>query len=332
MGLLKVTGTIDVGQFWPNGSSDADTAKVVVQTGGNAFKFQSTPGGKFVVTHVFEGAKVKGSVTTPPIDNKGRLTIRFEHIDAPELHYRPAALSSKAPQVQRDAFKAASGDFRQHYGESAAAAAAKRLGGAGVLPCTVMTRVDSPNDVFDTYGRFIGEVVVHVKGSDVNLNAWLVRQGWAFPSFYVTAKEDEVRAYLAAAKVGRKKKRIWSGLQKKIDTFDSSLLFRSTGQPDAAADAGPLIIPKIFRRQCAWWTRRQAGAVTTNFKSYLVGNPDALVLTEDFLANGVHSATPRHLDEFLQPDGTFTLQPEDMVFMEKPSTLLDANNKKITAW
>ena len=30
MGLLRVKGTIDVGQFWPKGASDADTAVILV--------------------------------------------------------------------------------------------------------------------------------------------------------------------------------------------------------------------------------------------------------------------------------------------------------------
>ena len=30
MGLLRVRGTIDVGQFWPKGTSDADTAVILV--------------------------------------------------------------------------------------------------------------------------------------------------------------------------------------------------------------------------------------------------------------------------------------------------------------
>ncbi len=52
MGLLKVTGTLDLNQFWPDGESDADTAKVKV--GQNAFSFQTHPGAPFKVTHVFD--------------------------------------------------------------------------------------------------------------------------------------------------------------------------------------------------------------------------------------------------------------------------------------
>ena len=37
-GLLEVSGTIDLSQFWPQGSSDADTTKVLVTIGDNAFR------------------------------------------------------------------------------------------------------------------------------------------------------------------------------------------------------------------------------------------------------------------------------------------------------
>jgi len=36
-----VSGTLDVNQFWPNGESDGDTAKVVV--GAGAFRFRAKP-------------------------------------------------------------------------------------------------------------------------------------------------------------------------------------------------------------------------------------------------------------------------------------------------
>ncbi len=53
MGLLRVKGAIDTGQFWPKGTSDADTAVILV--GVDAFQFQATPGGAFRTTHAFEG-------------------------------------------------------------------------------------------------------------------------------------------------------------------------------------------------------------------------------------------------------------------------------------
>jgi hypothetical protein len=83
---LEVRGTIALSQFWPAGDSDADTAKVIVKVGGNAFKF----GGK--ITHAFDNAEVKRSLKSQsgtPAIKKGKVTIRLQEIDCAELHFRP---------------------------------------------------------------------------------------------------------------------------------------------------------------------------------------------------------------------------------------------------
>jgi len=334
MGLLRVTGTLDLNQFWPAGQSDADTTKIILQVGLNAFRFQPHPGAAFSVTKVFEGAKVRGSFTKAPIDTKRRITIRLQGIDAPELHYRPATLSKSATATQRAKFKEVNKEYRQHLGESGTVALSQLLkgGNSTTLQCTVKTYVDTPNDVFDTYGRFVGDVLVRIGKKNIDINLWLARQGWAFPTFYTSMFDSEIQAFLTAAATGRTKGRIWTEYHKKIPGFDPSLVFRRGGPINAAADPGPLTLPKLFRRQCTWRAYKKAGVTSNNFKGYLNEKRDALMLTSDFLVNGVHSSAPRFLDEFLQADGTFTVRPEDMVFMEKPSTLVDASGKKITSW
>ncbi|HZD20930.1 MAG TPA: hypothetical protein VE325_09685, partial [Burkholderiales bacterium] len=94
MGLLRVKGTIDTGQFWPQGTSDADTAVILVGVHAtNAFQFQETSGGKFKTTHAFEGALLHGRQgAKAPVDSQGRLRVRLQGIDAPELHYQPSPL------------------------------------------------------------------------------------------------------------------------------------------------------------------------------------------------------------------------------------------------
>src|SRR5437588_147250 len=119
-GLLEVTGTIDLSQFWPSGESDADTVKV--QVGTNSFRFAARAGNPSTVTHAFNGAQVHGKVTKEAIDKQNRVTIRLQAVGAPELHYRPTAptLNKKKPTTtQRAAFNAANGNFRQDLGETA---------------------------------------------------------------------------------------------------------------------------------------------------------------------------------------------------------------------
>jgi endonuclease YncB( thermonuclease family) len=100
-GLLKVAGSIDLAQFWPQGESDADTTKILVSVGGNAFQFRPNAGAPFQVTHAFDQAKVRGKVTKPCIDNKNRVTVRLQGIDAPELHYMPQAAKKKTDQTKK---------------------------------------------------------------------------------------------------------------------------------------------------------------------------------------------------------------------------------------
>ena len=97
-------------------------------------------------------------------------------------------------------------------------------------------------------------------------------------------------------------------------------------------DVGPLLIPKLFRRQTTWWAYKKAEVVRGNFRKYLIKKHDRLILTTDFLSLGVHAATERQLGDFLDSSGKFSLGPQDMVFKEKPSTLLDANGKKVASW
>lgn len=336
MGLLRVTGLIDASQFWPEGESDADTTKVIVQTGPNAFQFQPHPGARFTVTRVFEGAKVRGATTKAPLDGKGRITIRLQGIDAPELHYSPARPggTSGITDKQRKKFKLYSKKYRQHLGESATFALYVLLNRGGPpLSCVVTTAVEHPNDVFDTYGRFIGDIQVRIGGRSRNINVWLAEQGWVFPAFYSTMSIGEINTFIAAAKQGRKHGRIWRHLHKKINPFDPSLVYRKAGaRPHPAADVGPVIFPKLYRRQCSWWVYKKSGMATQNFKGFLASRPDPLFLTKDFLDHGVHSATQRNLHEFLDAAGNFSLRPEEMVFKEKPCTLVDARGRKITSW
>jgi hypothetical protein len=132
----------------------------------------------------------------------------------------------------------------------------------------------------------------------------------------------EINTLIAAAQNGRTHGRIWKNLHKKIGAFDPSIVYRGAGaQPDPVADVGPVIFPKLFRRQCTWWAYKRSGVTTKNFRGYLATKPDPLF--EDFLG---------FLHEFLDAAGNFSLRPEDMIFKEKPSTLVDANGKRITSW
>src|SRR5262249_53736288 len=86
-GLLRVSGKLDLSQFWPNGKSDVDTVTVVVDEDGFQFSTDGSPQG-FRRTRVFEDAFVGKDAV---IGTGRKMTVRIQGIDAPELHCPPNA-------------------------------------------------------------------------------------------------------------------------------------------------------------------------------------------------------------------------------------------------
>jgi endonuclease YncB( thermonuclease family) len=333
-GLLELSGTIDLAQFWPVGQSDADTVKVLL-SGPNAFRFTRHPGAPSKVTHAFEGATVKGRGSKPAIDKQNRVTIRLQGIDATELHYRPTAptLKGKKPTAeQRARFNAANGNFRQKFGETATIALATFLAKAGKSPlkCVVRTGVDEPDEVFDTFGRLVGDIFVTIGGVEQNVNHWLCRKGWAFPTFYSSMTKQEINDLIALSEPARKSKAgIWKRTTSDVSQFDRTLLFRNKGTPDPANDDGQVFFPKLFRRRSTFGIAQTAKMVSGLFKNYLKIAPDACFETSDFLHQGATASTPRRLDEFVSQVSKFTVGPKDLVFQESKSRVVDKNGNAV---
>ena len=331
MGILIAEGTIDLSQFWPNGQSDADTTKVIV----DRFHYQTHEGARSRTTRIFEGAKSVGRGSKEVIDKQGRITIRYQGIDAPELHYQAQAEIKQGDpdeEEKRAAFHSINKRYRQHYGETAALRLAEHVRelarGAASIPCRVQTYVDHPNEVFDVYGRMIGNLLVG-QSFEHDLNLWLVEQGWAFPTFYSSMQAAEIEAFLGAAKRGRKRG-IWKNYSEDTSHFDWQLADEKSGTEE---DAGPVLLPKIFRRVVAHRTNGRAKLVKGGFKSYLRQRQpaEACFETADFLAKGPTAAVPHFLYEYLEGH-RFTARPEGLVYQEAPSTLLSAQDTTISQW
>jgi len=47
------------------------------------------------------------------------------------------------------------------------------------------------SNLFDKYGRAICDIVI--AEDDTNINQWLVEKGWAFPYFYNSMSESEIK-------------------------------------------------------------------------------------------------------------------------------------------
>lgn len=341
-GLLQAVGSLDVSQFWPTGRSDADTTKLILDVAEDAIQFKRDDQSPFVATKVFNDAVVKGRGRNKAIRN-GKLTIRLQGIDAPELHYRPAALSTSEKkgltEKQIDAFRDLLAEYRQYQGATAAKALHDYLGGFGEkIPGRAVTRVDTPNEVFDAYGRFVGDIEINDGAKVVNLNHWLVEQGWAFPTFYSSMNDAEIEAFIErAAKARGDKRGVWKLLSSKIEAFDFDLLEPEENDLDVLKDdKGPVLFPKLYRRQANWAARRKAKATRQSFQDYLAtasnGRPDSCFETDDFLKNGVFSATPRGFDEFVKDGKKVLFGPLELVFSEAQSTVLDADGNPIRAF
>jgi len=103
-----------------------------------------------------------------------------------------------------------------------------------------------------------------------------------------------------------------------------------------ATDKGAVILPKLYRRYTNWSARKKAKVTSQTFQKFLGegsgGKPDTCYEIDDFLTNGVHSATPRNFADFVEGGKTIKFQPEGLVFGEAPSSLVGADGKPITTF
>ncbi len=333
-GLLEVRGSFAVAQFWPNGSADADTVSIILATDGPPFRFQCSPDARWQVTTVFDGALVDGAVKKAPISAKRKLTIRLIGIDAPELHCGATARIKKSKRTaeQLVLFQEFGKEYRQPFAESAVLALVERLGGTGkVLPATVRTRVDQPNEVFDCYGRFVGDMFVQLDGVEFHVNRWLMEQGWAVPSLYDSMAEDEIEPIVAAANDAYAKSiGIWQSLSDGVTELDWAMRYRRL-HAAPGADGGLVLYPKFYRRLVTWAVNKRAKMSNGTFIQYLHDVNERCVDLDEYLQKG-QDATLYRLSDFVGDDGSRLAWPEEIVFREKDSTLIGAGGGRVVAW
>lgn len=332
-GLLKIKGFIDLDQFWPAGSSDADTSKVKVTVAPDSFEFAADRK-TFRRTRVFTDAYVRGASHKKLIDAQSRITVRLQGIDAPELHYRASPLDRNRPEVT-DAKRMKYNELnrterRQYLAESATVALRKKLESIRKtsVECRVYSLVDRPYEVVDTYGRFVANIMVG-KGFKLDINVWLAEAGWVYPTFYSSMEKEEIEVLLNAMKAGLKTKRVWKYYSLNTSKFEAKLVYRGEdAEPDPAADKGPVLMPKLFRRQVGFQMEKKANISSGSFVDFLKRSPDDCYTLADFLKAGPNSAVTRKLHEFMK--GTkFTLKPHELVFREKFSTVVTESGQVI---
>ena len=101
--------------------------------------------------NLFKNAKVGGKKV---IDSQGRMTIRLQGIDAPELHFRPTAPKG-LDDVQKEKFKSLNKEFRQFGGGKATYNLVEFLktlshgdGNEMYVNAFAFSYIDSPKDSF----------------------------------------------------------------------------------------------------------------------------------------------------------------------------------------
>ena len=262
-------------------------------------------------TRAFEGATIYGRTV---IHKDGTVVVRWQGIDSPELHYGGKW-------------------YRQHWGQAPsvhlAAFLKDKATGGNTVEVQVTTRVKKPNDVFDKYGRFVGDLLL----GDVNLNHWMLENGWAFPALYNSLEDDELQAFIAAGKKG--KSRLLNDYTRDLSIWDPTLQTPHKEPAgfkyDESQDRGPVQFPNTFRRIVTF--RTDAHATEATLKAYLTAQKtqDRVFKTTEFLEQG--NATPAHnLVDFIDAGQHFTPALDELVYKEAPSTLLGADGKKVPRW
>lgn len=280
-GQIDNRRTLDLAQFWPEGGSDADTTKLVIDVSGveEPIHYQPFPTAPANATNVYDEAVVRPFGASKRVINAGKLTVRLQGLDAPELHVQPGSLTKVKWKGKELGSLKGTGlikKFRQAQAESAVVRLADFLKsiGASPLPGRFVSMIDDaqgPADAIDKYGRFVGNVFVRPGGNyPIDVNLWILEQGLALVALYNSMRREEIEACLSAWARGAN---IQSGVNrfvtKTVGTFDPNLIYRKKGSVVEDEKAARFIHPKLYRRQCTWWAYKKAKRFNSGFDTFL---------------------------------------------------------------
>jgi endonuclease YncB( thermonuclease family) len=336
-GRVEIHGRINLSQFYyMGGQSDADTVKISMQI--DAVRYRKNDHSEWQDNlKLFQNANVEGKKV---VDTKGRMTIRLQGIDAPELHFRPTSPIG-LDAIQREKFKSRNKEFRQLGSGKATFNLVEFLktishtdGNEVYVNAFAFSYVDSPNDLFDKYGRAVADLVVtDNENVDINVNQWLVENGWSFPDFYNSMSFNEIKILEEKGKLARQNgKGIWKEYSQKLQPFNFDLVFNKMETIDPMQDFGLLNSPKIFRRQAPYAILKTEEIIQLpNLKSYLQTFTDNCYATNEFLEKGKQAELYALSDSIDEQDNLVFL-PGDLVFVEADATLRNENGNAIIEW
>lgn len=329
---LKFYGILELKQFWPNsaevdgkiiyGQSDAVTMKVTIDKRGG-FLIQRHPYASCEKTKVYNNTAIIGKVKKTPIDTKGQVTIRLQGIDAPELHYKPDV---KNPKI-----------MSQHYSQTAVFELHKFLtkhSMNGKVDCVVKTSVVNPEDAFDCYGRFVGELIIMKDDREfLNVNHWLAEEGLVFPAYYTSMSNGEIRAIQLMVKSAISKKNgIWEFHCPKriynIEELATEYRLGKKGRYSPTRDKRtPILMPKVFKRLYKYEVLKNG----KSFKAFLANEKprEKCFMADDYLKDENKENNIMNFDNLFSVKGDILFKPWEIVFLEAESKLVNAKTKKV---
>jgi endonuclease YncB( thermonuclease family) len=331
--LLKFHGIIELSQFWPHsvesdgkiiyGQSDADTIKVLIDKK-QGFLIKRHPYASCEKTRVFNNVLISGKVNKAPIDSKGYVTVRLQGIDAPELHFKP--------DIKKNVK-----NLSQHFGQTAVVELHKMLSKHAMnnkIECVVKSYVEKPEDAFDCYGRFVGDVILMKDDREfLNVNHKLAEDGLVYPTYYTSMTNGEIRAMQLMVRTAiSKKHNLWEHhYSKKLGDLPEITLEYKVGKKGRYSPTRdrrlPVYMPKIFRRQYKYEATKNG----KSFKEFLAYEKpgDICYLIEDFFKEGRNENNKKFLSDLFNGNGEILFKPWDLVFEEAESKLIDAKTKKV---
>ena len=348
-GTIKITGKIIFSQFFGEktgdekpvwGVSDADTCKLILDS--KSIKFRTSPKSSWQENiRLFDNAFSYDEETGKRIkiigmdyENSKFIKIRLQGLDAPELHYKASKGNTFLYDNQLSLFNGLKEtfEFRQVYG---AQAASKLIGflkdysaDEKFINAYAISSIDTPSQLFDKFGRAICDIYVYNdnENNGININQWLVREGWAFPDFYDSMSNEEITTL---RKLGNDANNEKAGMRPyfsdKIVDLNYNLLFdKENAKQILDNENGKLNLPKFFRKQVDWKILGNSGYKVKNLKQFISSRKDTCYLIDEFLEKR-RCARIHQLSEFISEDGIITVKPGDLVNIESDSFLETPN-------
>jgi endonuclease YncB( thermonuclease family) len=336
-GEVMISGKIFLNQFFSvgTGRSDADTVKILMTP--QSIKFRKSKDDPWLenltlLNDAFyyneEEGRRKNILLTNRTDGRKYIIIRLQGIDAPELHYPPNRGGLELFYEQYTNFRALSDmfEFRQYWGARAAKELADFLransDGNEYLDASAISSIDKPSNLFDKFGRAVADIIIHTRNKEeINLNHWLVENGWAFADFYDSMSNDEILGLEKKSKEAEvNKKGIWSTYSSKLVPFDFDMNYpRKPSELNIDNDKGQLNLPKLFRKQVDFEIIKRTGFKMyneiTTLKKYIKYRKSECYKLQEFLEKR-HCAKRFELSEFIKDDGSMTYTDADVAERE----------------